>query len=685
MNKNVENYKKAVDQIKVEQQLKNKVLSEIEKNNKPKRSINYLKYAVGVAAVAIVAVVGVNFANKPKEEILQADKNIVRENDDELLAKADIKRFESVSDLRKALEASGGSSRGYYNGALDELEIAESFDTSATKTSGASQNEGADYSRTNNQVESVDEADIVKTDGQYIYYCKNGKVYIVDQDLNLKATITNDNFSPSQIFVNGDKLVVFGITYGNTPIVYNIVDEDIDSDADSISNSAMKEDVCLYEREKTKARVYDIKDIEDPKMVREVSIDGYYQDARMIENNIYFISNYNFYFYKNLDELKDIEILPCYEDSAVSEKAVVIEANDIAYFENTGNYGYTIIAGFNLNDEKEVNIETLFGAGTEIYVSEKNMYIITPNYNNYWEVNDSTIYKFRLDNSSVKAVASGKVNGTINDQFSIDEYEGNLRIATTSYKSYYSGLWRDEYEERYSTHLTVLDENLEKIGEIEDIVKNERIYAVRFIGNVGYVVTFEQIDPLWVIDLSDPTNPVVKGSLEIPGYSSYLHPYDETHIIGIGYNVEDNGYGGYYNDNIKMSMFDVSDLENPKEIFKIDIGDSYSGSSIMYEHKALFFDKSKDLIGFPINSFYDGEYEEGMALYKIDLENNCFEKQELDSKKVRSTYNYAERSIYIGDYMYVLYQHRIVKYDLNSFKEINTLKLEEDRGYYYYW
>ena len=129
---------------------------------------------------------------------------------------------------------------------------------------------------------------------------------------------------------------------------------------------------------------------------------------------------------------------------------------------------------------------------------------------------------------------------------------------------------------------------------------DEKIYSVRFIGKVGYIVTFKQIDPLFVIDLSDPTNPTIKGELKIPGYSSYLHPYDDTHIIGIGYNTEENKYGGTVNKNMKMSMFDVSDLENPKEIFSIDIGDEYAYSEITSNHKALFYNKSKNLIGFPI-------------------------------------------------------------------------------------
>ena len=138
-----------------------------------------------------------------------------------------------------------------------------------------------------------------------------------------------------------------------------------------------------------------------------------------------------------------------------------------------------------------------------------------------------------------------------------------------------------------ANNLYVLNEKLEVIGKIEDLAKDEKIYSARFVGDKGYVVTFKQIDPLFVIDLSDPNNPEVKGALKIPGYSSYLHPYDDNHIIGIGYNTKTNKYGNVTNTNMKMAMFDVSDLENPKEIFSVDIGDEngYVSSDINYNHK----------------------------------------------------------------------------------------------------
>ena len=566
-----------------------------------------------------------------------------------------IKRFENMEELRAELKK-------YEENSSKDLAFNEESIVQDEAKEASSESRSTDYSKTNNQVESVDEADIVKTDGNYIYYSKNNRVYIVDQDLNLKATIKEKNFCASQIFVNGDKLIVFG----SENSIYQTKTVTIDS--------VMKENISSYNKPKTYARVYNIKDIENPELVREIAVDGYYQDARMIDDDIYFITNYSIYFYKPLEELKDEEILPSFRDSSISEETKSISVDKIAHFEDTTNYQYSLISGFNLNSNDEVNVETFFGFGSELYVSENNMYIICTKYSNLYDLKSySTIYKFKLENSSIIAVASCEVDGNINNQFSLDEYNGNLRVATTIFHSYYNE--ENEYMSEYYTRLTIFDENLEKIGGIDNLIDGEKIYAVRFIGTVGYIVTFEQVDPLWVIDLSDPTKPVVKGELEIPGYSSYLHPYDETHIIGIGYDVKSNGYGGVTNDTLKLSMFDVSDLENPKELFKINFNQKNAYSNIMYEHKALFFNKNANLIGFPISTYNYRKNESGILLYRVDLENNKFEEI---TSLVENVGNYAERSIYIGENIYVLYNNLIVKYDLNTFEKKNSLKLETD-------
>ena len=659
MNKNVENYKKAIDQIHVDNELKEKVLEKSKR--KSNKTVYCLRYCMSFAVVLIVAVVSVSLLKNPKEKVLNKNENIeILENKEELLAKADIKRFESVEELREVLKEHQ-QENVYYFETNEESIQKETVMTDATNSKSEAEatdlQDKLNYSKTNNQVENVDEADIVKTDGEYIYYSQNKKVYILDNDLNCKSTIESDNFSPYQIFINQDKLVVLGSSYN----VQNITSKQ------TIEESLVEREIVntIY-RPKTEARVYDITNREKPELEREISIDGNYQDARMIGKNIYFISYYSLYFNREIEELKDEDILPSYKDSYVSEETRFIGANNIAYFDVESSNDYSIIAGFNLESNEDVNIETFLGGGRNIYVSESNMYIVNTNYGINFQEANSKIYKFQLKNSDIIAIGNCEVEGYINNQFSIDEYNGNLRIATTISKY-------DMEEEHTTNKVTIFNEDLEQIGSIDNLVENEDIHSVRFMGDVGYVVTFREIDPLWVLDLSDPTNPVIKGELEIPGYSSYLHPWDETHIIGIGYNVKDNGYGGVTNDTIKVSMFDVSDLSNPKELFNISFGNKYAYSNIMYDHKSLFINKEKNLIGFPVN-WYSKVNKTGLILYRIDLENNKFDEiSDLTSKG----YGFVQRAIYIDDYIYNLFSDKVIKYDMNSFEEVKKVELDK--------
>lgn len=217
------------------------------------------------------------------------------------------------------------------------------------------------------------------------------------------------------------------------------------------------------------------------------------------------------------------------------------------------------------------------------------------------EVNTS-IYKFALNDGSPKYIGKGSVAGRILNQFSMDEHQGNFRIATTVEK-------HNNNENQMSNNLYILGSGMNVIGKIENIAPNERIYSVRFLGDRGYMVTFKTVDPLFVLDLKNPNNPSILGELKIPGYSNYLHPYDENHIIGFGkeaIEVEETHWSGegtiknaYYL-GMKVALFDVSDVHNPIEKFKLEIGDRGTESELLWNHKALLFDKEKNLLAFPV-------------------------------------------------------------------------------------
>lgn len=649
---NKENYKKAMDQVHADENLKRKLWYKMKEKETKRESFSWRQLST-VCSICVVMLFVVAFYLK-QDEIENIDKENTQPNTTAIVGQnqnSDLPKFESLEQLKKALKK-GDSTRKGFNG----IDIAQSVTDTTAKEEKNSETTISDYSKTNTQVEGVDEADIVKTDGNYIYYISNNKIYIIEANsLKVASKIENEKdneqFYPRELYINGNNLIALGNKWTYTKTEKNDTEKRRFYSGVNTKNMA-------------KAIVYDISNKKEPKELRQVELDGDYSNSRMIGNNIYFISQKSVYYY---DGLKDDDILPLYRDTAMAVEEKKIECTDIVYFRNTENSTYMLVAGFDITNNEAASVETFFGANDTIYANQNNLYIAQTVYENgYFSSKcSSTLYKFNLENSKVQLQCKGEVKGNLNDQFSMDEHDGNLRIATTS-----------ESKGKSTNQVYILDKDLKQIGKLENLAKGEKIYSVRFIGKIGYVVTFKEIDPLFVIDLSDPTNPTVKGKLKIPGYSSYLHPYDETHIIGIGYNTKSNGSGGVRNSSMKMSMFDVSDLENPKEIFSTSIGGDYTYSEITSNHKALFYNKDKNLIGFPYTYNEDRGYKtkNGFVIYKIDLDKG-FEKY----GEIMKDNDYIEslkRIIYIDNTLYSLSNSKVISYNLKDLKKIDELKLK---------
>ena len=649
MNSNKENYKKAISQIHPSEELKNQTFDKVTQKKRQKR-IALTRYIAACAVFAICLSVGAFYV---KEK--QANNQFEIDKSPQTIANAEnnLPRFKDMDQLKEVIKVN--NSKDTYKNAKSILESADAT-TASTTTNEAK----TDYSRTNTQVDNVDEADIVKTDGKYIYYIAQNKVYIVNsENLKQESTIAiesdKERIYPSEIYINKNKLIVLV----NSNMVKTMQTDVASTDETYIDR------VSGNVEPMSRAIVYDVSDKENPKQIREVALDGYYVNSRMIGDNLYFISSKNVWYYGGI---KDDDILPLARDTAVSKEKQRIDCTKIAYFEGTKNNSFTMVAGFNTEKNEPAITETFYGASEEIYASENNIYITSVDYSyNAFierEIYKTTIYKFNLEEAKIKLQCKTEMEGNINNQFSIDEYDGNLRVATTLGSG-------DKTENR----LYIYDKDLNEIGKIDNMVNGEEIYSVRFIGKVGYIVTFKEIDPLFVIDLSDPTKPEIKGELKIPGYSSYLHPYDETHIIGIGHNTKTNQYGGTQNTTMKMSMFDVSDLENPKEMFSVDIGNKYAYSEITSNHKALFYNKAKNLIGFPVTITDYNDTKEEFTLYTIDLEKGFVEYGKIEQTKKDWRTN-IKRGIYIGDSFYILAETKITKYNLETLEKIDEIKLD---------
>ncbi len=642
-----------------------------------------------------------------------------------------IRKFSSQEELSNFVKAGTQTySSGIFRSlAVQNMAMEQAAADSTAKSAHLPASSG--YSATNTQVAGVDEADIVKTDGKYIYTVTGNKKVIVDAYPDEDSMILSEiklYETPNEIFVNKDRLVVFG----SENRVYAL-------------KGFAEEKIAVGEfypgprySPSTFIRVYDISDRKSPILVRNVSANGNYFDSRMIGDYAYAIINDPVY-YSGTDPVP----LPMIRSGG---KEMEIPAADIFYFNYPdSSYVYTNVISVNTqNDQQEITSKTfLTGYSQSMYVSPGGIYVVyekrlnemdmygkiidravTPNlpfvvqskinsiknsnissYEKLQEIgkelmkyidslnpqdaasimqkiqsdmisamNDITkeiektvIHKISIDSGNIEYLTSGEVPGRVLNQFSMDEHDGYFRIATTTNPFWGSVISTQTMNVRAqvietplesaatgisvgtakepsaprgipttsrpvttvieqppaarapttANHVYILDSNLKIVGKIEDLAPGERIYSVRFIGGKGYMVTFRQIDPLFVIDLT-PGNPKVLGYLKIPGVSDYLHPYDETHIIGIGRDATEQGMI----QGLKLALFDVTDVSNPKEISKYIIGERGTDSEALRDHKAFLFSKEKNLLVLPISLVEGGIYNafQGAFVFNVDLD-----------------------------------------------------------------
>ena len=534
---------------------------------------------------------------------------------------------------------------------------------SAPKTDGGAESEAIDFSETNTQVQGVDEADIIKTDGQYIYYVRNGVIEIVkvlaDGNFEYMSSYKmpeKNYFTFSEIFIDGNRIIAIGSYYRY----------------DDYSGSY------------TKAVVINTENKKSPKLERSVEVKGNYVTSRKIGSSVYFAANQYFRWYGGGD------IMPIYCDTAVSENMVELGYENLRCFPYINGENITSLVGFNIDRPgEEAFIETFLGCGSTIYMSGNAMYIAAVNYNN--NGTETIIHKFAADDGKLVFVKSGKAPGTVLNQFSMDEYQTYFRIATTVY-DYKKG---KEYNGLY-----IFDNTMEIVGRIDDIAPGERIYSARFMGKRAFMVTFRQVDPLFAIDLSDPKKPVVMGALKIPGYSNYLHPYDENHLIGFGKDTVVDTYGNAYYTGMKISLFDVTDITNPVEMFVETIGARGTDSPLLNNHKALLFSKDKNLLAFPVTVFeskekaVDGKMPDygkftfsGAYVYDIDLKKGFTLRGKISHMTAQDILKssewggnsdlYIQRLLTIRDNLYAASNGKLTSHDLKTLKPVGEFVFKD--------
>ncbi|MEM2970990.1 MAG: beta-propeller domain-containing protein [Candidatus Bathyarchaeia archaeon] len=508
---------------------------------------------------------------------------------------------------------------------------------------------GFTYSTTNVQVAGVDEADIVKTDGTYIYLIANNSVFILKayppDEAQMLSKITFNNSYLKGIFINseGDRLVVLGSSY--------------------IFPSSVFSPYWYWcpVNVKTFIYVYDISNKASPVMKREFAISGSYFSSRMIGEYVYAVVSQPVYI------IYDTVILPkTYSKGEIEE----IEASQIYYSETSDDsYAFTTVVALNmLKDEEKPNTLTVMMGGTSnMYVSLNNIYVTFHGWNN-----QTSIYRIRIENKTLTCEAEGKVPGRELNQFSMDEYNNHFRIATTIFVN-----------GTRQNNLYIFDMNLSMIGKLENITYafNEQLDSARFIGDRCYLATsVVQVvprDPFLVINVADPSNPEVLGFLKIPGFTRYLHPYNENHVIGVGRDE---------NSRVKISIFDVSNVSAPIEIDKYVVEGIWSDTPVLTDHKAFLFDKSKELLVIPVSisliplsiSLKEASWQ-GVYVFNINitLSDKLVLKGNVTHQEVgvwNSNY-WIQRALYIDNVLYTTSNAKLKMNSLEDLEFINEVEL----------
>jgi uncharacterized secreted protein with C-terminal beta-propeller domain len=632
----------------------------------------------------------------------------------------DIKRFVSCSELTKTISDSQSAYQPpvfYSLGANTPIPTAlptiESIPSTALST--------RDYSATNIQVAGVDEGDIIKTDGKNIYYLANNSLVIASADPNVSQVISKtplDSLMTAQeIYLDGSKILVIGTNYSQKvsyPVPLNATTI-APAPASIIARPSPILPFPNYVNQShVVATLLDITDQTNPSIIRSVEVSGNLVTSRLTNGYAYLVLNsYIPYYYSTatktlagtsfLPEFRDVKtdqaIAKLTEDNSSIAFQPLANCTDVEYLTpSRGNGFLQVIALPVTNPQAPLGKKIIWGAnsGDEVYASPTNLYVASPNYQyRYWGNNTerTELYKFNFNKNTIKLAASQTIPGTVLNQFSMDESNGYFRLATTERTT--------NSANGFTNHLLVLNDDLSRIGSVDNFSPTEKIYSARFVNNRAYIVTFRQIDPFSVFDLTNPRSPQLIGELQIPGYSNYLQPYDDTHIIGIGKNTasseKDSGFVWYQG--MKLGLFDVTNPNQPIQLFKTDLGDRGTDSPALTDHHALLFSKDKNLLAFPVNIFtlsdeqrkststaafaYGQNTFQGLIAYNLDLVNGFKELGRITHMATSTTvqpyyYGYGadavKRSLYIGDKFYVASDKQLTIHKLFNLAELGLVK-----------
>lgn len=629
-------------------------------SKKPNRFLSLL----GVAGLALLAAgcsseeVGFSFDGVQPSSLQRAQSC----NELEVMLKTDAKvRMNRFIDLQIASIRYYEENRGWGWGFGDDVAMGDSSGTGGPEDAGGggASNGGPSHSETNNQVEGVDEADIVKTDGEHIYVLHGATLTV------LRSWPLADLASLGSVSIEGQPIEMF--VEGTKAVVYSSVDAgqiyaQAGKSRPSGGAGAAAEDACYdcYYQPVTKITVIDITSMESPQVLAEHFIEGGYVSARKIGTKIQTVvtggSQDVFQLYPDFyawdgDEDSD-DLIDAYEELRAKnlktiDKATLddllpdrftagaagLEDSSVACVDvyvptsGTTEFGVTQIHSLDLENLEAPAAGTIvYGATHTIYQNHDNLVLAEQSWSQHafagpvWDIGDEPVslvgthlHVFALTEGDGRPAyrASATVPGALDDQFSLDEVDGIVRVATTEQIAS-NDSWGETENDLFT--LSFDGQSLIPLGEVRNLAPGEQIYSTRYVGNRAYIVTFRQVDPLFVIDLSNPAVPAVLGELKIPGFSEYMHPIgDGTHLLTVGVDGEWDGS----TNGVALQIFDVTSPTEPKLAHKLQLSNDndWVWTEALYNHKALTF--YEDMLAIPVEGYTYGPHS-GLALFRVD-------------------------------------------------------------------
>ncbi len=636
-----DDYGRAMDAMKPSPDKRAEILGAID-STAPKKAKNpATPWRIGFALTAAAAIV-----------LTAAFGNIIKKPDisisgDTVIPLAEAKSYDDIYKKLKTIKVQAGydTEEARDNGismyAKEYSAVADDVAATGSAT--------PDYSDTTVQVEGVDEADIVKTDGKYIYILSDDTVRIVkanDGKPRLVHTITLPDDGERHfhdMYLSGDRLVVISSVY-----------KDFGS---SITNGKYATlDMVVLDTD-TEILFYNISDPAAPKLIGQKGQSGGYNSSRMIDGVLYTISNHN---------LNPAGITKGKPDTFVPEvfdgntRQTVAPEDIMCPTEEIKNTSYLVVCSYSADTTDFISNFSLLGDCNTVYSSKDNIITANEDWSDGLEGAHTWVSRFSIKNGDIKYVASQIISGTLINQFAIDQHKGYFRFVTTSNKIDENGGYSSQTTQN---GLYILDSELHHIGKIEGLAEGERVYSVRFMGDTAYFVTFKQVDPLFSADLSDPKKPKIIGELKIPGFSEYLYPYGDGLLLGIGQEVRENTLR---TDGVKLSMFNIADPSNVTEQNKTVIsGSNYSEA--LDNHKACIVRPDKNLIGFAVtgksNSFGD--------IYVVySYSGDGF----TELARIKCDDYMSKRGLFIGDVFYIVGQKSVRAFNIDDFSPLGVIK-----------